>query len=135
MCYQRACGVKNATGVTHQIFSLVSVYSKSTTLSPGWGDNGAGVPQCTQPVYLLLTFLYSAQIKQKAPGLTFPTNFSQDGAPCCCYGSHTGCSAWIRTGTLLGMEGWGRRDVEPGSSAAQQLLILINSSPLKIKAL
>ena len=37
MCYQRACGVKNVTGMTDQIFSLVSVYSKSTTLSPGGG--------------------------------------------------------------------------------------------------
>ena len=37
MCYQRACGVKNATGMTDQIFSLVSVYSKSTTLSTGGG--------------------------------------------------------------------------------------------------
>lgn len=81
-----------------------------------------------QPVYPRATFLYSAQTKHKAPQLrlTYPTNLSQDGAPCS-HGSLTGWSARIRIGTLPGLEGWGCRDVGPGEdgTTAPELNIIL----------
>ena len=46
---------------------------------------------------------------------TYPSDLSQDGAPCS-RGSHTDFGAGIWNRSLLGMEGWGCRDVGAGGN-------------------